>query len=100
MGRSIDSFRPRSRTGGQVGKSFYRPCRDGHFLLRHFPALRIGLLSFRPYGTTPSGVKLSFTLMRMRMPSGWEMLQKTVRPKKRGKLIACLRENFMEFFLS
>jgi hypothetical protein len=30
---------------------FYRPCRDGHFFLHHFPALRTGLLSSGPFGT-------------------------------------------------
>jgi hypothetical protein len=29
-----------------------RPWRDGHLLLPHFPALRAGLLSLSPFGTT------------------------------------------------
>ena len=39
---------------------FYRPLRDGHLFLHHFPALRTALLSLGPSGTSP------FTLRRIR----------------------------------
>jgi hypothetical protein len=32
---------------------FDRPCRDGRAFLHHFPALRTGLLSLNPSGTSP-----------------------------------------------
>jgi len=35
----------------QGTERFDRPCRDGHFFLHHFPALRTGLPSPSPSGT-------------------------------------------------
>src|SRR5260370_1835455 len=42
---------PRARSKTEY---FYRPSRDGHSFLLHFPALRTGLLSLDPSGTSPS----------------------------------------------
>jgi hypothetical protein len=36
----------------QGAEFFDRPCRDGHLFLHHFPALRTGLLSLSPSGTS------------------------------------------------
>jgi len=41
-------------------KRFYRPYRDGRVSLHHFPALRTGLLSLSPSGTSPQGTTLNF----------------------------------------
>jgi len=38
---------------------FYRPFRDGRVFLLHFPALRTGLLSLSPSGTSPQGTILN-----------------------------------------
>jgi hypothetical protein len=40
-------------------KRFYRPLRDGRVFLHHFPALRTGLLSLSPSGTTPQRTTLN-----------------------------------------
>jgi hypothetical protein len=37
---------------------FDRTRRDGHLLLPHFPALRAGLLSLSPFGTTSAHPRL------------------------------------------
>ena len=40
-------------------ESFYRPLRDGRVFLRHSPALRTGLLSLSPSGTSPQRTMLN-----------------------------------------
>jgi hypothetical protein len=41
-------------------KRFDRPYRDGPVFLHHFPALRTGLLSLSPSGTSPQCTILNF----------------------------------------
>ena len=38
---------------------FYRPFRDGRVFLHYFPALRTGLLSLSPSGTSPPRIILT-----------------------------------------
>ncbi len=47
---------PRAKSKAEC---FYRPLRDGLVFLFHFPALRTGLLSLSPSGTTPHRIILS-----------------------------------------
>ena len=47
---------PRARPKAE---RFYRPLRDGLVFLLHFPALRTGLLSLSPSGTSPHRTILS-----------------------------------------
>jgi len=44
---------------GPKAERFYRPGRDGRVFLHHFPALRTGLLSLSPCGTSPHRTILS-----------------------------------------
>jgi len=46
-------------------KCFDRPLRDGHLFLHHFPALRTGLLSLSPSGTSLRRILLIPMLTRM-----------------------------------
>ena len=44
---------------GPEAERFYRPGRDGRVFLHHFPALRTGLLSLSPSGTSPAAARLT-----------------------------------------